>query len=327
MSDAEAAGNPARRTLRLTLGGMMLLVLVIGVALGWVVRGAKVQRDAVAAIRLAGGTVIYEEPSGWKGARGVRWLRSRLGTDLFDRVVAAHRKGGDDRLMTQVGRLPHLDLLTLSHTEITDRGFSSVADLPGLTSVSLDRNPNLTGACLTHLRHHPAIRWLSYVGDGLRDEHLALLAPMTSLEELQLHSPDYGDAGLIHLRGLSKLKSLRVDVSRVTDRGLAELRPLTGLKRLILPSTVRSLVPLRHLPSLRHLEIYLSSMDDAGLDGIESFPSLETLNMTRCLATDAGLLRIANCPSLRSANIDSPHVTRRGRAAMRAKLVNARPGR
>ena len=39
---------------------MMILVLVVGSVLGWFARRARVQRDAVAAIKQAGGVVFYK---------------------------------------------------------------------------------------------------------------------------------------------------------------------------------------------------------------------------------------------------------------------------
>ena len=52
--------RPWRRFLRLSVRGMIGIVIVISAGLGWVVRSAHIQRDAVAAIASAGGTVKYE---------------------------------------------------------------------------------------------------------------------------------------------------------------------------------------------------------------------------------------------------------------------------
>ena len=45
--------------LRVSLRALMIFVLMLGGVLGWVVHLAHVQRDAVAAIRSGGGSVIY----------------------------------------------------------------------------------------------------------------------------------------------------------------------------------------------------------------------------------------------------------------------------
>jgi hypothetical protein len=45
---------------RLSLRGLIIVVLLAGGLLGWFVRSARIQRQAVAAIEKAGGSVAYE---------------------------------------------------------------------------------------------------------------------------------------------------------------------------------------------------------------------------------------------------------------------------
>ena len=49
-----------RHLLRLSVRALMVLVLITGGGLGWVIHRARVQREAVAAILRAGGSVMYE---------------------------------------------------------------------------------------------------------------------------------------------------------------------------------------------------------------------------------------------------------------------------
>jgi hypothetical protein len=49
-----------RRFLRFSVRGLIVLVLVVGAGLGWIVREAHIQRDAVAAITTIGGEVNYD---------------------------------------------------------------------------------------------------------------------------------------------------------------------------------------------------------------------------------------------------------------------------
>ena len=56
---ANLGSHPWRRFLRFSVRGMIVLVLVIGGWLGWIVRSARIQRDAVAAIQRTGGSVQY----------------------------------------------------------------------------------------------------------------------------------------------------------------------------------------------------------------------------------------------------------------------------
>jgi hypothetical protein len=58
-----AAGSvlvPWQRFLRFRVRGLILMVLVIGAGLGWLGRSAQIQREAVAAIKNARGSVAYD---------------------------------------------------------------------------------------------------------------------------------------------------------------------------------------------------------------------------------------------------------------------------
>jgi hypothetical protein len=70
-----------------------VIVLLLGIGLGWNVKRARVQRDAVTAIGAAGGSVRYDRqyvkecytPNG--RPRGFRWLRKWLSPDYCDVAV------------------------------------------------------------------------------------------------------------------------------------------------------------------------------------------------------------------------------------------------
>jgi hypothetical protein len=73
----------------------MVIVLFLGIGLGRIVTRARVQQNAVAAIKAAGGSVDYDwqytngryTPNG--RPRGPTWLRERLGPHYFDAAVTA----------------------------------------------------------------------------------------------------------------------------------------------------------------------------------------------------------------------------------------------
>jgi hypothetical protein len=72
---------------RLSIRGLIVLNLAIGVWLGWIVRCAHIQHDAVAAIQKAGGSVRYDWE--WTNGRTIQkrepwwpgWLGNILGID------------------------------------------------------------------------------------------------------------------------------------------------------------------------------------------------------------------------------------------------------
>ena len=124
-----------RRFLRFSLRGLIVLVLVIGVWVGWIVRSARIQRAAVAVITQAGGRVAYdwEKSSNAVGFSGAgpwapRWLVDLIGVDYFGHVTEA---GFDptcvpDEVLAQVGRLRQVEELYLNRTSVSDAGLCNL---------------------------------------------------------------------------------------------------------------------------------------------------------------------------------------------------------
>ncbi len=157
-TQASPISFPPRRILRLSVRGLIILVLFIGLWLGWLVRCARVQLDAVAAIEHAGGKVAYD----WEWSSGKlipggkpwspRWLTDLIGVDYFGHVrfVWLRPSESDDAAFAIVGSLTRLHL----------------KDLTKLTVLWLDRN-QVTDDGLAHL-------------SGMKTPHLAQPRPYSS---------------------------------------------------------------------------------------------------------------------------------------------------
>jgi hypothetical protein len=129
---------------------LIVLVLLVGGWLGWIVRGARVQHQAAAAIRRAGGAAIYNwhykdgeyDPfarPGWP-----EWLVSRLGEDYFGHVNSVNlydltrildeepRTDYEERVfraaLAQIGNLSRLEELDIEDIDAGDAALAS----PGL---------------------------------------------------------------------------------------------------------------------------------------------------------------------------------------------------
>ena len=101
---AEPVSRPWRRFLHFSLRGMIVLVIVVGVFLGWmvrVVRTTHAQRDAVTAIKRVQGQVSYD----WEWSNGKpipggkpftpKWLVDFIGDDYFGHVTeVSYRQRG-----------------------------------------------------------------------------------------------------------------------------------------------------------------------------------------------------------------------------------------
>ena len=96
-----------RSYLRLSLRGVIALVLVVGVWLGSLGGGARVQHEAVAAITRVGGRVAYDSER--KDQRGVVWVRK---LDLSGTHVTVAG-------LVQLNGLTKLSVLNLGGTQVT----------------------------------------------------------------------------------------------------------------------------------------------------------------------------------------------------------------
>ena len=218
-----------RQWLRLSVRGLIVLVLLTGAGLGWLVRSARIQRDAVAAIRKSSGGILYDWE--WKDgvylARGEpfvpRWLVDRMGVDYFGHVVVVWlAQGGSVADLLHVGHLSQIEQLDLNGSFVTDAGLVHLRGLTNLSSLGL-HSTQVTDAGLAHLERLTRLSSL-YLGDTrVTDAGLVHLEGLTGLTFLNLGGTQVTDAGLAHLERLTGLTFLNLNLTQVTDAGLAHL--------------------------------------------------------------------------------------------------------
>ncbi len=176
---------------RVSLRALMGVVLVLGVLLGWYVRSVRIQREAVAAIRRAGGSFAYDWQWGHRKSdiiiytgkpRAPSWLASIVPADYVANVVlvdlvprgANCPDPADDETLAHVGRLGHLESLELSGTAITDAGLAHLKGLTGLRRLTLDRTL-VSNAGLAHLEGMTSLTSLNISGSRITDEGILAL--------------------------------------------------------------------------------------------------------------------------------------------------------
>ncbi len=262
---ARPVSRPWRRFLRVSVRGMIVLVIVVGAGLGWIVRRAHIQRDAVAAIRKAGGALAYSwDPKNGFASAGPTWAPGWLlrlsGADFFGHVAAVNLRGSleqADATLVEVGRLNQLQRLWLDDASVTDAGLVHLEGLTTLSFLTL-QDTQITDAGLVHLKR------------------------LTNLSALELNGTQVTDAGLVHLKGLTNLIRLSLSRTRVTDAGLVHLKRLTNLSTLELNGTQvtdAGLVHLKGLTNLTTLELAGTQVTDAGVKEIQE--ALPKLKITR----------------------------------------------
>jgi hypothetical protein len=252
--------------LRISVRTLLVLVLVVGGGLGWFLHQARVQSEAVASIRHAGGNVLYdwqfENGKGLRGGkpRGWDWWVRQFGVDCLDHVTCVTGSGrATDDEMYHLGRLTQLDTLALDESRVSDQGLAQLDRLKGIRWLTIiQASNNFTDARLLRLRRlktSTRLQGLNLAKSAVTDGGLGYFEGLTELNELWLSDTKVTDKGMEHLAQLSGLRVLDLDGTQVTDTGLAELTGLVNLTKLYLRRTrvtdagVRELQ--RTLPSLK----------------------------------------------------------------------------
>src|SRR5262249_25652307 len=126
--------SPRRRRwprvpVRASLRGMMVFVLIVGGVFGWIIYRARVQRDAVVAIKQIGGRVEYDwqQRDGRYISKGTPWwpgwFNSLFGVDYLSNVTLVIFPGeGSDTEMVHLGNLSRVDTLIFDDKNVSDRG-------------------------------------------------------------------------------------------------------------------------------------------------------------------------------------------------------------
>ncbi len=308
-----------RPWLRISVRGLIVLVLIIAAGLGWIVNGARIQREAVAAIRKDGGVASYDwdlkigkwnghswETDGRPGAP--KWLVDCLGVDYFDHVVSvALGQPGSTSALRHIGQLGRVERLHLHGPFVTD---AELAHLAGLTKLSYlnigDRAYDCTGGS-TPLG---AAR--------VTDAGMPYLKGLTKIGFLDLNGTQVSGAGLAHLAGLTKLETLCLGDTQVTDAGLAHVEGMTKLKGLELGGTAvtdAGLVHLKALNDLAFLGLRGTQVTDEGLAHLEGLTNLSMLDLSDTPITDAGLAHLKGLTKLWDLDLRGTQVSRRSSRA------------
>ncbi len=222
---------------RLTIRVLMVSLMPLAALMGGLANSVRVQRDAVAGIRHAGGTVAYSwevpdlfrprqrsKPS-WP--RGPGWLRATLGPDAFDEVWTVDLSQSvalddgtiirshpslvlNDEIMAQISQLGSLISLSFAlraDAGLSTEGFAKIRKLKRLRSLVVQPDLDSTGF-LPHLAGMENLFFL-YLGSAkLTEKNIAIVAKLRKLKYLMIDGKHLTDSGLMKLTRLEKLRFL-----------------------------------------------------------------------------------------------------------------------
>src|SRR5258708_109501 len=118
--------QPQRRFIRFSLRGLLLLMLIISVALGWTIRLARQQSIAVAALEALGCKIEYVDYDSDDTPTFLERVRKLLGDDKWSNVVVVDGDDSqlNDKSMIHFQALPQVSDVRLNNTAVTDAGLA-----------------------------------------------------------------------------------------------------------------------------------------------------------------------------------------------------------
>ncbi len=311
---ATARTNPARkwRWSRFSLRGLLGLVTVCAIGLGWLgarADHARRQRSAVAALK--GATIHYDYQRLPDGALGQpQWdkdatppgpaiLRRLVGENIFANVDGIDLGNQDleqlpDGSLENLAALDTLECIWLWGSAVRDRDLATIGRLARLKHLAL-------GGCT-----------------NISDAGLKQLSRLTQLEQLDLRETAISGAGLAHFKACHRLGVLDVSYVPITKAGAKALGELASIRTLraeghagavagdeIMASCGR----MRHL---RFLWMWYQPVTDEGLRQLRGMPRLEVLYLSGARVTGDGLAHIATIRELAVLHLANCKITGAG---------------
>jgi len=233
-----------------------------------------------------------------------------------------------DKFLSNLGREVSASLARIADTSATLRASAKAGDrgvAEGLTDV--DRSAQEVLGLLGTILEWPRLQTgqkLDLLATQISDQELGnLLASLDDLQFLSLAETRIGDAGLVHLEGLTRLQELHLDHTEVTDAGLKRLAALPKLEILDLKGTRitdAGLAELGRLSNLKGLYLTRTGITDTGLAQLSGLSNLEILILWDTGIGDAGLEHLKSLKRLQEVILWNTRVTPEGAQALQAAL-------
>jgi hypothetical protein len=320
---SESTPEPPRRRRRwwsISLRALMLLILVVGLPMGWKARKVSLQKRAVARIERLRGAVDYD----WqverqyirntaKGPKAPLWLRETLGDEYFQDIVCVRIPVGffpppdldrpreewestkferafDADQLACLDGLDRIERLNLCVGALKPEALARLEGMSRLKDLTLIVEP-LDADGLAHLGRMSRLESLCFALGSGPGADLAFLDRLPNLRRLQILRGAITETGLARIGRLKRLESLSIDDgSKLTDATLSHLKESKNLRVLKLRGagalTRSGLATLEGLTELRHLNLSETPGDDDLLDLLRKLPKLRELALLKRTISD-----------------------------------------
>ncbi len=284
--------SPRRRWFRVSVRGLMVLVLLVGGGVGWLTQSIQARRRAEAAILKGTTEVEFEkywplEPTdpwvarAWSTAR--TWVAQTLATDVTSGVVEIHFfQPVPADILTHLAWFTNLQYLTIHDTRAIRGGWDHLAGLTQLRYLNLGGCAGVDPAMLHRLSQIRSLDILTLRGVPATAEAFVPLANLPNLSTLKLYAcPNLTDEVLARI--VASLPDLQ-------DLEFGNLRSRS-------PSGTLAALD-RHHPGLTMLGLFGATLTRADCAQIARLPGLIDLDLGNSTIAPSGLAELARSPTL-----------------------------
>ena len=339
---------------KLTISVRTLLVLVLGIGiwLGWVTNKARRQREAVAAVKKHGGWVHYDYefdndcfvPGSQPWAP--LWFRRMIGDEYFREIRevnfvydigAIGRASGSsanatfescDDALALLGEQSRVAFLHMKGGQATDRGLAHLRKMSSLESLVIEDAVHISDEEIQNLKDLTHLKYLFIDHSKITDRGLLALRRLTNLERLVLHEAgQISDRGFCAVRDMKKMSCLDLSGSSltITDASLAIISQHHDLETLDVPYsrlTDTGLIHIKDLKKLSNLSLRGCEISDTGVAQLAGLAALEYLSLAETKITDRGLEHLKGLPRLRLLIAINTSVTQEGIERLKKVMPN-----
>ncbi len=216
--------------------------------------------------------------------------------------------------------------LTLDRTSVTDTGLAELHGLAHLRILNVNQTA-ITRAGIENLGILPSLEYIELGGTSTTGADLALLSRFPKLTSVRLGRAQLTDEGVAVLSALKNIVQLRT----IDDVGIDEFNRIGNLNQVRYLSAVGKscsddcLEPLGRLKNLTTLNLYWTSVNDAGLARLPIvLPRLAGLTIAGAQVTNAAAKHLTALWKLETLNLEQTHITAVGVAELKAALPNCK---
>lgn len=144
----------------------------------------------------------------------------------------------EDEGLQHLAGLKRIDHLVIDHTNVTDDGIDSIANLE-IETLDIAHCP-ITERSARAVAGLAMLRSLNVTGTDFGDRAIEIISQNQQLEDLWLSGTPISDAAVQYLNRFTRCRMLRISDTRITDEGAEAIGPLPDLELLDVSGTAIS---------------------------------------------------------------------------------------